>query len=320
MDHNDIRHALTDYLDGSLGPEDRDAVEEHLKACSSCAGALAELRKTLEHLRSLDQVDSPAWLTQKIMANVREEAEMKKKPVFDWLFRRVSFPVEVLGVALLAVTVLFVYRNMQPGNLPVEQAPVRTEAPALAPKEKSATKNVAPPASAVPQRREYKALDMKQEYQPPAPPVPDTQPAAAAGAVPLKDGVSESFQAPPQAAPESRLSNGARAVQNESVEPGKKMKSAAEDGMILLRIRARGKVSSERIEEAVREAGGLVISRSNSSDVWEMTLEVDRSKHEAFLDALRRIGRTEERTLAIDGREGLEILVNGVKNKAAVGC
>jgi hypothetical protein len=181
MDHNEIRHALSEYLDGSLPPADRAIVEEHLKSCASCADALAELRKTIEQIKSLEQVEPPAWMTKKIMTKVREE-DGKKKSIWRYWFFPFRFPIETVGVVLLAVTAFFIYKNTQPVDRVAEQPLIRTEAlkrpPAL--KKEPAKDSATPVPRAVPQAPGYKALDMKQEYESPPPPVPEQAPAAAA--------------------------------------------------------------------------------------------------------------------------------------------
>ena len=46
MDHNDMRHRLSEYLDGSVTADEKSSIEEHLKTCSACSDALHELQKT----------------------------------------------------------------------------------------------------------------------------------------------------------------------------------------------------------------------------------------------------------------------------------
>ena len=38
---------MTDYLDGALGPDDRDLVEAHLAECEGCAEHLRQIRITV---------------------------------------------------------------------------------------------------------------------------------------------------------------------------------------------------------------------------------------------------------------------------------
>ncbi len=78
MDHNAIRHKLSEYLDGTADTEERPEIEAHLKTCEKCRNALVELRKTVEHVRQVEEVEPPAWMARKIMATVREEAEKNR--------------------------------------------------------------------------------------------------------------------------------------------------------------------------------------------------------------------------------------------------
>ena len=75
MEHEDIRHRLSEYLDRSVTAEEAAAIEAHLKTCQQCKDALHELQKTLEHIKSVEEIEPPAWMTQKIMTTVRAEAE-----------------------------------------------------------------------------------------------------------------------------------------------------------------------------------------------------------------------------------------------------
>ncbi len=115
MDHNDIRHKLSEYLDGSVTAEEKSSIEEHLKTCSACSDALHELQKTVEHIKSVEEVEPPAWMTQKIMANVRA-AEEERKGLFRRLFHPLSvkLPIQAVAVLFLAVTAFYIYQNMSP--------------------------------------------------------------------------------------------------------------------------------------------------------------------------------------------------------------
>jgi anti-sigma factor RsiW len=89
MNHNEIRHMLSEYIDGAVSPEDRTAIEEHLKTCERCSDALKELRQTVAVIRTVEELDPPAFMTQKIMAKVRVEAAKK-----SW-FNRLFFPLHI---------------------------------------------------------------------------------------------------------------------------------------------------------------------------------------------------------------------------------
>ena len=178
MDHNEIRHKLSEYIDGAATPQERAAIDEHLKTCTTCSDALAELQKTIEQVKQIEEVEAPAWMTQKIMANVRAAAE-EKKGLFHRLFYplAVKLPIQAAAVLFLTVSVYYIYSSTHPADKYAE-APMgrlaKQESPAKA---QDAAKRKVPEISAerekkVEQGPGYKSLDMKYEYEKPAPPVP----------------------------------------------------------------------------------------------------------------------------------------------------
>jgi len=185
MEHNDIRHRLSEYIDGSVAGEERAAIEAHLKTCTQCTDALQELRKTIEHIKAVEDIDPPAWMTQKIMATVRAEAG-EKKSLFQRLFYplAVKIPIQAIAVLFLAVTGFYIYQNIQPAertsDVPSQEFAANKPVPPTDTAQDKLAKadRPAPRSNQVPQTPAYKALDMKQEYEKPAPPVPQEQPPA----------------------------------------------------------------------------------------------------------------------------------------------
>jgi len=186
MDHNEIRHKLSEFIDGVITPHEKTDIEKHLKTCTECSDALRELRKTIEHIHAIEEVDAPAWMTQKIMAKVRTEAEEKKglwQRVFAPFFMK--FPVQAVAVLFLAVTAYYIYDSINPAQKYAEE-PIgmlaKKEAPAVGrmKEEDKAVREAAPKPDHAPQKPDYKSLDMKYSYEKPAEPVPQEQPAASA--------------------------------------------------------------------------------------------------------------------------------------------
>ncbi len=229
MNHSDIRHRLSEYIDDTLPPDEKAAMEAHLAACAECADALRELRKTVEQVKQLEEVEAPAWMTSKIMAKVREEAE--RKNIFQHLFNyfSVNRALRVAAVLFLAITAYYIY-----------SATRTAEKYAEAPLPKIARQEVPPPAAEAPKqeapaiagRREtkvkqapgYRSLDMKDEYERPAPPVPAgpaQEPAAAGNA---ESAAPQAMTAMPAAPPmTARQEAGAKAQ-----SPGRKQAPADE--------------------------------------------------------------------------------------------
>lgn len=106
-----IQQQLSAYIDGALTGEERRRIEEHVSSCGKCSATLADLRKTADLLRNLDEVEPPPWLTEKIIGQVREEAE-KKRTLFQRLFYPlpIKVPVEAFATLLVVVLGLYLYK------------------------------------------------------------------------------------------------------------------------------------------------------------------------------------------------------------------
>ena len=190
MDHNDIRHKLSEYIDGAVTPQELAVIEEHLKTCTTCSEALAELRKTIEQVKQIEEVEAPAWMTQKIMTNVRAEAE-QKKGLFHWLFYPLAkkLPIQAVAVLFLTVTVYYIYNSMHPAEkyaeAPMERL-ANQEAPAKGKDvvKKSESEAAMQQEKKIAQGPGYKSLDMKYEYEKPKPPKPASP---GAGAIAARD-------------------------------------------------------------------------------------------------------------------------------------
>ncbi len=59
MGHKEIRHRLSEYIDGSLTDEEKLEMEAHLRTCSACNDAFRELQKTIEHIKNVEEVEPP---------------------------------------------------------------------------------------------------------------------------------------------------------------------------------------------------------------------------------------------------------------------
>jgi hypothetical protein len=193
MKHEEMRHKLSDYIDESITPEERTAIDEHLRTCTDCSDALRGLRKTIEHIHEVEEVESPPWMTQKIMAKVREEQEAKKNLLQGFIsIFTLKYPIQVVTVLFLAVTAYYVYQGINPSRKYTEE-PIGTfakkEAPAVGQiqAENRAVLEAAPVPKQTPRKPGYESLDMKYSYEKPAAPVPHEQPAVSAAASATKD-------------------------------------------------------------------------------------------------------------------------------------
>lgn len=115
MECSQVQKRLSAYLEGSLSPEEQALVEKHLKPCEKCSQSLLELKRTLEHLQGLPEVEPPPWLAERVMARVRSEPEARRG-IWQILFHpiHIKVPLEAAGVIAIAVTTIYLFKAMQP--------------------------------------------------------------------------------------------------------------------------------------------------------------------------------------------------------------
>ena len=111
MNCKDDENNLPLFEDNLLSSAEKKALEQHLKSCSKCAKALAQLKKTGRLVEGLEEVEPPPWFKQKIMSRVREEAE-KKSLAQKWFYPlRIKIPVQIMAAIVIAVLAVYIYRS-----------------------------------------------------------------------------------------------------------------------------------------------------------------------------------------------------------------
>ena len=123
-----IQEMLPAFLEGVLSPEEKKLLREHLATCQHCSAALEDLKKVVQLVQGLDDVEPPPWFAQKVMSQVRKEAERKKRGLIARLFYplHVKVPIQALASVVIVVLALYVYRSVEPemkvGQVPSEVA------------------------------------------------------------------------------------------------------------------------------------------------------------------------------------------------------
>jgi len=70
----EVVEVLTDYLEGALAAEDREALEQHLLACAGCAAHLQQLRTTVRLTGRLSDDDVPPPIMERLLATFVERS------------------------------------------------------------------------------------------------------------------------------------------------------------------------------------------------------------------------------------------------------
>jgi anti-sigma factor RsiW len=124
---------LSDYVDGELGPAEREDIDTHVAACAACAAVLADLRAVVERAhRAGDGPVPPAGLWRGIVPRLAPRREpwwrqMGGPAGWRWIPQAAALAV----VCVVAVIWLAQHRTQPPGAL--SSSPVATGVSALAP-------------------------------------------------------------------------------------------------------------------------------------------------------------------------------------------
>ena len=68
----ELVEVITDYLEGSLDPVDRQRFEEHLAACPGCRNYLEQLRTTIRLTGALKAEAMPAGMRAELLEAFRD--------------------------------------------------------------------------------------------------------------------------------------------------------------------------------------------------------------------------------------------------------
>jgi hypothetical protein len=339
MDHAEIRDKLSAYLDGAVSPREKTLIEEHLKTCPECGTALLELRRTVARLGNLGEEEPPPWLTQRIMAQVREEAG-REKSLLRRLFLplRWKLPMEVAALAFLSVSVYLVYRTVSP-QVKIAVPPVaevqREGAPQAPPVAGPRDKTEQPPAETEKRPAEKKKEDVAASRRSkPSQGTPADQPAAAPSYKSSRKEAPDSFARPPAsvpppipenkgASPRILRENTELAAPRDAETLRKEEKSAPSPAM---RAKALAPTAVKEVrlvlvvadtDDAFREidrlvglSGGATVRRGAHAEGGGQTVRVERERLGEFLERLGEIGEIRKKTpLPVAGNGMVDVLI-----------
>ena len=163
MTCKEIEVLLPGMIDDALPETEKKRIEAHLETCAPCRIALADLKKSDERVKSLEDVDPPPWLKTRVMARVREEAGQKEGILRKLFFPlHVKVPIQALATVLIAVVAWNVYKTGEPEfrQMAPSSTAVQGERRAQAPPEPA-------PAAGHGRRDESPAAREKKAFAPP---------------------------------------------------------------------------------------------------------------------------------------------------------
>ena len=63
---------ISEYLDGELGPDDFQQIEQHLKACPECQDCFDALKKTIDLCRKSSREEIPGDMRERLRSKLRD--------------------------------------------------------------------------------------------------------------------------------------------------------------------------------------------------------------------------------------------------------
>jgi len=301
MECKGVQEKLSAYVEGDVSSDEKRRIEQHVNSCQECRTALGDLKNTGELVRGLEEVEPPAWLTEKIMARVRAE-EGRKRGIFRKLFYplHVKVPIEALATVLIAVVAVYVFRAAEPE---MKRAQVHPSTGAVISREE-APKAYREPGAEV-QALGDKTSIKKQEEKVVQPPL------AGSAEEPLRPKKKDS---PAIVQPASREPEGVgfadvakdkRERNKLAATPMVKESAVKKLWPIDVKMSAKDiKVAGEEVEKLLGQLGAGKIERESHEGKEVLTAELKGQKGKEFLERLRAIGEVKEKGKALDIPEG----------------
>ncbi len=345
MDCKNVKEKLSAYIEGDISSEEKMLIDEHLRSCQKCDESLAELRKTVDYVRSLEDIEPPPWLIQKVMAKIKSGSKPRER-IWQKLFYPlyVKLPIEVVGVILIAVTTIYIFKTIQP-EIKVAKTPSEETTPQILLQEKVVTekeleskedviardrvpkqsmklqagkapKKETPLTSARKEEKSYISEEkdrvvisqypekVGKEISPPVSP-----PLAKAG----KGVFGIEQQAPsPSAKQEQAVPSAGVAAKDESkrrtFSEALQAKTSAEkkNGIIGLAVKVEDMAAAGReIEKIITNFGGKIIKKESIENKDIFTVEFASRKLKELIVPLGRIGEVEETMVVSEDLEGI---------------
>ena len=291
MECSDIQEKLSAYLEGIIPSEEEVVIDEHLKVCQKCSESLADLKKTLEYVQNLEEIEPPPWLTQKVMASVRLEAEARRG-IFQRLFYplHIKLPIEALATILVAVATVFLFKSIQPEMERAKEPPAETITRMLVQeKEKTSALDEAKPLPAKPAEE----FTLAEEREIPA---------------------GKSIEAPKARA---RVAKRERVAPSEGLVAYRESKRKAlspELKAALVERKREGvgltihvkdvETARKKVEETLTQLGGKIIETEDFEQRNIVAAELDSKKIKELFEKLMLIGEVKEKALPSEAQKG----------------
>lgn len=313
MECKNIQGKLSAYIEGLIPSEEKRSIEEHLGSCEKCKDSLIDLRKTIEHVHNLEDVEPPSWLTQKIMAKVRAQLE-PKKGLFKKLFYplHVKLPIEAAATLLIAVAAIYVFKIIQP-EIKLAKSPTKSDL-VITREELPKQSQQLTPDSAIPKTgiasppdRKDKKEALEKETLPEVPKPIDKQ--RIVKEIEMPAGMAEKHVEPGK---EERILQERYKALDMGIK--KEVKTFAPESVGMLELKRQPismtiyvndiAIARDEIGKAVKALGGEILKTEYFEDKDVLTVTLNPQKIEDLNKKLQLTGEVKEKGAALETWEG----------------
>ncbi len=325
MDCQSISEKLSAYIEKQLSTEEKMQIDAHLKTCAKCSLALKDLKKTIEYMQGIEEIEPPQWLSQKVMARVREEAE-QKEGIWQKLFYplHIKLPLEAVATILIAVAAIYVFKIIQP-EIKLAKAPLQSEN-VIAMEELPKQSQRLTPSSAIPKtgiaspsaRKDKKEVLEKEVPSEVPKPINKQKIEKGFEVLAEKKGITEEHV---------DLGKGDRVAQERykalDMRAGARPPAPESAGMLELKKQTMSmtvyvkdaSIAGNEVEKAVKALGGNVIKTESFEYRDILTVRINSQKIEELNKRLQLIGEVKKKESATGGSEGeVEIKIEIIKS------
>jgi hypothetical protein len=318
-----IQEKLSAYIEEIISSEEKGLIDKHLESCQRCKEYLINLRKTIEYVHNLEEVEPPSWLTQKIMAKVRAEVKPKKgiiQKLFYPLY--IKLPIEAVATVAIAIAAMYIFKTIQP-EIKLAKSPTKSDLvitrEELPKQSQQLTPDSAIPKTgiALPPSRKDKKEALGKETLPEVPRPIDKQRIVKEMEMPA--GMAEKHIEPGK---EERI------VQERykalDMREKKETRAFAPESAGLLKVKKQTiniivyvediSIARDELEKTIKALGGDVLKTESFEDKDVLTAQLNPQKIEDFNKKIQLIGKVKKKESASEAMEDkVEIKIEIVK-------
>ena len=303
LTHEEIKKMLSAYCGGDLTSAERAWVDEHLSSCPFCRAELSDLKTTLRLIRSTPAVESPTWMTSRIMAHIVEQPLTRN----GWLQRlffplHTKLPLEILALLIISVTGYYLTQDSDSDlkkAVPQLQQKQKTPPPETPVPAKEKTETMPAPATDSAKTESYTNTAEKKQSEgiaaPPKPVIADKTTEYDANRNLMHDR-SESNPAKMKKAVPTRESQALESSAPASASHGSAPAPAIEPTRIRISlIMGLDTLSTKTVRQAVYRSGGTVLPTEVARADRQLTARVPAARLDELFAQLEKQARIVER-------------------------